>query len=84
MVDVTTRDGDLYEYHGTFSLGLIDGRLQYEGPLVRGKTSFQFGLRRTWMDTINEQVYYLFEFNDSLVDEIMALGESRDGMGPGH
>ena len=52
VVDVTTRDGDLYEYHGTFSLGLIDGRLQYEGPLVRGKTSFQFGLRRTWMDTI--------------------------------
>ena len=52
VVDVTTRDGDLYDYHGTFSLGLIDGRLQYEGPLVRGKTSFQFGLRRTWMDTI--------------------------------
>lgn len=52
VVDVTTRDGDLYNYHGTFSLGLIDGRLQYEGPLVRGKTSFQFGLRRTWMDTI--------------------------------
>ena len=52
VVDVTTRDGDLYDYHGTFSLGLIDGRLQYEGPLVRGRTSFQFGLRRTWMDTV--------------------------------
>ena len=52
VVDVTTRDGDLYDYHGSFSIGLIDGRLQYEGPLVRGKTSFQFGLRRTWMDTV--------------------------------
>lgn len=52
VVDVTTRDGDLYERHGTFSLGLIDGRLQLEGPLVRGRTSFIFGLRRTWMDTV--------------------------------
>ena len=52
VVDVTTRDGDLYERHGTFSLGLIDGRIQLEGPLVRGRTSFIFGLRRTWMDTV--------------------------------
>jgi len=52
VVDITTRDGDLYDYHGAFSLGLIDGRIQFEGPLVRGRTSFQFGLRRTWMDTV--------------------------------
>ena len=52
VVDITTRDGDLYDYHGAFSLGLIDGRLQFEGPLVKGRTSFQFGLRRTWMDTV--------------------------------
>ena len=52
VVDITTRDGDLYDHHGTFSLGLIDGRLQFEGPLVKGRTSFQFGLRRTWMDTV--------------------------------
>lgn len=53
VVDVTTRDGDMYDMHGTFSLGLIDGRLQLEGPLVRGRTSFQFGLRRTWMETVS-------------------------------
>lgn len=52
VVDVTTRDGDLYDTHGTFSIGLIDGRLQFEGPLVRGRTSYQFGLRRTWMDVV--------------------------------
>lgn len=52
VIDVTTRDGDLYNYNGSISLGLIDGRLQFEGPLVKGRTSFQFGLRRTWMDVI--------------------------------
>ena len=52
VVDVTTRDGDLYDYHGSVSLGLIDGRLQLEGPLVKGRTSFQLGLRRTWLDAV--------------------------------
>lgn len=53
VVDVTTRDGDLYDSHGTFSIGLIDGRVQWEGPLVRGKTSLQFGLRRTWLEVVS-------------------------------
>lgn len=51
VVDVNTREGDMYEWHGKFSLGLIDGRFQLEGPLVKGKTSVNLGLRRTWMDT---------------------------------
>ena len=53
VVDVTTRDGDMYERHGTFSLGLIDGRIQLEGPIVNGRTSFQLGLRRTWSETVS-------------------------------
>lgn len=74
VVDVTTRDGDLYEYHGTFSLGLIDGRLQYEGPLVRGKTSFQFGLRRTWMDTITiPAIAYVNQRNSARGDKVRGL-----------
>ena len=52
VVDITTRDGDFEEYHGLFGIGLIDGRLQYEGPLVKGKTSFNVGLRRTWTETL--------------------------------
>lgn len=51
VVDVNTRPGDMYDWHGSFSLGLIDGRFQIDGPLVKGKTSLNFGLRRTWLDT---------------------------------
>lgn len=51
VIDVNTRPGDLYDWHGSFSLGLIDGRFQIEGPLVKGKTSLNFGIRRTWLDT---------------------------------
>ena len=52
VVDVTTKDGDFNDYHGIFALGLIDGRLQFEGPLWKGKTSFNIGLRRTWTETL--------------------------------
>ncbi|MBO4263371.1 MAG: TonB-dependent receptor plug domain-containing protein [Bacteroidales bacterium] len=52
VVDVETREGDMEAYHGSFSVGLIDGRLQLEGPLCRGKTSFNVGLRRSWLDVV--------------------------------
>lgn len=52
VVDVETREGDLERYHGSFSLGLIDGRVQVEGPIVKGKNSFNVGFRRTWMDVV--------------------------------
>ena len=52
VVDVTTRDGDFNDYSGSFSIGLIEGRFQMEGPIVKGKTSFNFGLRRSWLDVL--------------------------------
>ena len=56
VVDVRTREGDFNEYHGLFSIGLLDGRLQFEGPIVKGKTSFNIGLRRSWIDVLTEPV----------------------------
>lgn len=52
VVDVETREGNMQEYHGSASIGLIDGRLQFEGPIWKDRTSFNVGLRRTWMDVI--------------------------------
>lgn len=52
VVDVETREGNMEKYHGSLSLGLIDGRVQLEGPLVKGKTSFNLGLRRSWMELV--------------------------------
>ncbi len=52
VVDVTTKDGDFHDYHGSFSIGLLDGRLQYEGPIIKGKTSFNVSVRRSWIDLL--------------------------------
>lgn len=56
IVDVSTRDGNLQEYHGLFSIGVLDGRFQFEGPIIKGKTSFNIALRRSWIDVFSVPV----------------------------
>ena len=54
VVDVETSEGNMKEYHGNLSIGLIDGRIHVEGPIVKNETSFNFGLRRSWMDVVTK------------------------------
>lgn len=50
VVDVRTKDGDMQEYHGNVSVGLIAAKLNVEGPIVKNKTSFNLSFRRTYYD----------------------------------
>ncbi len=52
VIDVHMKDGDMYEYHGNVSLGLIAAKVNVEGPIVKGKTSFNVSFRRTYFDLI--------------------------------
>ena len=47
------------EFHGTFSLGLLDGRVQFEGPIIKDKTSFNIAIRRSWADLFTAPVFFL-------------------------
>ena len=52
ITDVRTRDGNMEQVHGTASLGLLDGRIQVEGPISKNHTSFNVSLRRNWIDLL--------------------------------
>lgn len=52
VIDVRTKDGDLQHYHGALQLGLISSRLQVEGPIVKGRSSFNLSLRRSYADLL--------------------------------
>ena len=52
VVDVRMKDGDMYEYHGNLSLGLIASKINVEGPIIKGKTSFNLSFRRTYYDVL--------------------------------
>ena len=49
VVDVRTKDGDMRRFHGTASIGLLTSRVQFEGPIIKDRTSFNFSGRTTYV-----------------------------------
>lgn len=73
VVDVTTKEGDFEEFHGSFGIGIIDGRLHLEGPIIKGKTSFSLAVRRTWLDAVTIPVFAIANrrfIRDSLTQQV--------------
>lgn len=64
VVDVRTKEGNMKDFHGTFSLGLLDGRVQLEGPVIKDKTSFNIAMRRSWIDLLTTPVFFLINRSD--------------------
>jgi len=52
VIDVRTNDGDMHNYHGTVGIGLLSSKLQFEGPIVKGRTSFNVSGRRSYLDLV--------------------------------
>ena len=81
VVDIATKDGDFQDYHGSASLGLLDGQVSVGGPVVKDRLAMQVALRRSWPDVVVTPVlairnannrkkttgtYYLYDMNLSL------------------
>ena len=60
VVEVNTRDGSMTDYMGSFTVGLINGALQYEGPIVKDRTSFNVAMRRSWLDVVSVPAFRVF------------------------
>lgn len=52
VIDVRLNDGNENEYHGSVSVGLISSKINVEGPIVKGRTTFNVSARRTYLDLI--------------------------------
>lgn len=50
VLDIRTRDGNFHDYHLTASVGLFAASVVAEGPTVREKGSFLFGMRTTYFE----------------------------------
>ncbi len=75
VLDVQMRDGDNEDYHVNGGIGLISSKLNVEGPLQKGKSSFILSGRRTYADAIaglsgNEEAksttLYFYDLNAKL------------------
>lgn len=50
VLDIRTRTGDMQNYHGEISIGLLSVGASVEGPIWKGRTSFLITGRRSWAD----------------------------------
>ena len=65
VVDVRMKEGDMYHYHGNLHVGVVSSKLSLEGPLWKGKTSFNISARRTYSDVItNAALWYMNNMQD--------------------
>ena len=74
VIDVRTNDGDMRNYHGSLTIGLLTSRMHFEGPLWKDRTSFIISARRSYADLIIKPFmdkdtkggYYLYDINTKL------------------
>ncbi len=53
VMDVRMKEGNDQEFKGDVSIGLISSRINLEGPLIKGKSSFVLSARRTYVDVLS-------------------------------
>lgn len=70
VLEIDMKEGDLEEYHGAGSLGLLSAKLTLEGPIVKNKASFMISGRRTYFDLFyrpflqdNDVGYFFHDIN---------------------
>ncbi|MHA7130671.1 TonB-dependent receptor [Algoriphagus namhaensis] len=52
VIDISLKEGNMKEFQGEGSIGLISSKLTLEGPIVEDKTSFLISGRRTYLDLV--------------------------------
>ncbi len=64
VVDVRQNEGNENEYHGSVSIGLLSSKINLEGPIIKGKTTFNVSARRTYFDILAQPLIALANEGD--------------------
>ena len=52
VIDVSLREGNMQEYHASITAGMLASRVQVEGPLWKGHTTFNIGARVSYFNAL--------------------------------
>jgi len=52
VIEINMKEGDMNDWHGTGTIGLIASKLTLEGPIKKDKTSLIISGRRTYIDLL--------------------------------
>ena len=66
VVDIGMREGDMKQYHGEVSLGMLSSKIHAEGPIWKDKTSFNVAARASYFDWIIQPLINKISENKSI------------------
>ncbi len=72
VVDIRMKEGDMQQYHGNVSVGLISSKLNLEGPIVKDKLSFNLSFRRTYSDLLMKPALWVAKTQMENVNKLKA------------
>jgi outer membrane receptor protein involved in Fe transport len=52
VIDISMKEGNMQQFHGEGSIGIVASRLTLEGPIFKDRTSFIISARRTYIDLL--------------------------------
>lgn len=78
VIEVNTKEGSLTAHHGSARVGLTSGAFDINGPIVRGRTSYSFAMRRTWYDLIARPILAIVNANNDDGEDTEALYNFSD------
>jgi len=71
-MDVRTKDGSLEKHSGMARLGLTSGAFSMNGPIVKGKTTYNVSLRRSWFDVLSIPALAIYNSVSESDDNVIA------------
>ena len=72
VVDIRMKEGDMQNYHGNVSIGAISSKLNFEGPIVKDKLSFNLSFRRTYSDLLVKPALWIARRQDPEMGKLSA------------
>jgi hypothetical protein len=72
VVDVRMKEGDMQQYHGNVSVGLISSKVNLEGPIMKDKLSFNLSFRRTYSDLLMKPALWITKTQMDEVNKLKA------------
>ncbi|MBR1514275.1 MAG: TonB-dependent receptor [Bacteroidales bacterium] len=72
VVDIRMKEGDMQQYHGNVSVGLISSKLNFEGPIVKDKLSFNLSFRRTYSDLLMKPALWVAKHYENDMSKLKA------------
>ncbi len=53
ITDISMTRPDFEKYHGRVSIGLLSANAYVSGPIIKNRTAFAAGFRRSWIDVVS-------------------------------